>query len=1691
MSAPRKGFRQVRIMISAGARVLYDPTSEAMAFADFSWPGDANAVTALDRLYDTVKSIAGPMAAEAFQEGYQSAQRSRHRPSVADIFQYPSAFCQAADPVSEVEAASSGSESEEEQREQKASEQCSREGFAMETWVSGGRAQNLAHHSRLYRQESEFVEIHLHLMGHPSQDAALQIPDRSMFARSIQKFIKELGPLGYVDLAEAVQAILAIAIAKPKGFGDLRRALTCCYMLDSWEVWTLESFEVRTVAQTFVQMFLPCIQFPLPTDNRWGQESWQEDSGTGWGQESWQQDSRGSGWQDSRQEEPPSDPWASYLANKGKAEEADSWSSQGNHRSGHRQEADQWSSQGNHRGGHRQEDDRWGSSRGQEDHHGSYNDRGGRQDSWGGSRGRRSHNEDSWQDDSWNHRQQDSAWNHGQRQDDRSRQSRGQDNRGGGRGQASQNDWHSRNGRQQEDLWEANWGQDNRRSGRQEEDRGGWSAWDRPPRNEDSSTHDSWNRDNRHDDHQAWGQNSWDKDASDPWANWDNSGGGQDPADDNAGGFGKSRLLGFLSAKDKDWDGVNQWATQLLEQGDVDWTTRPQIEITKDFYQEIGDDRAKSRSKEEIDQQRTTSGIEIVEGDSDECPVPGLFNSFDEMHWPSELQDSLVEEFEAPTPIQKQIWPLALQGRDVVGIAETGSGKTVSYVLPMIIHISRQEELEAGDGPVGLVLAPTRELAKQIERVCQKYGSLKRLASATIVGGMKTSDHKELLQARNDIIVATPGRFLQALGDEWTKLNRCTFVVLDEADELLEHKGFGGEIRAILTQVRKERQVLMFSATWPEAVKDLAREICTASDGQPPVHIRIGGTRLAACKSIVQRAEIVDDDVVKFERLKEKLDEMGIFQEGSADKCIIFCRSRNAVIKLKDMLSNEHMVWRGDSDCLVEELHGEMQQTNRDWNMQQFRDGSLPCVVATGVLARGHDIPQVKYVVNYDMPKMAEDYIHRVGRTGRAGHTGYAFTFVNRSSWQELQWGHEYLLGVLAATEQNVDETLQEAIDAHRKAAESKDEWWEEAGAKWNSSSGDAVDAAGEVLDVEFDEGAGEIQEAKDMSNDDILQLARSMVGEYTWHSVYNGQTAYKKTASSNGHEMFLYYFDDGEDPQSVGWYIGSEIAGDGVFAWSASLETGWHVPFNHEDVAAGFTVKRRQAQAREHGTPRINRCQQEFVWQEYYDAGHGSSAADFVQAYQAQAGVSDPKARADGTTEPSTLNSSALEFTPLEYQNQAKGRLVRCPGCFGPSGVLKRRERLAERGCFQGDIPAEMDPAAAVVGYDYVQPLPVLNQKFAVSVVRIVSLTAAVMSLTLQEHYAAADMSQAYYDQNGYGDESAAMYDQAAAFDQSAFYDPAATYEAAEMSAFANNTQRPPPGLEEENVIPATGCEVEAEPFVLAQDEVAMQAQPHPLNGKEPEEPSETSPDQECSRTGLVDFDEAEEPADDPECQVAKPEEQALLSSLLAQTEPEQVSTEEPPVEAELKQAVEGEDGPVTAPEAQSSVQQEMNTSTANAEAEAVTGASRRAAGRAHSDSRNCESASAHLTQTGTAEKPLDLEPAAEKAIPDLQQLHSCWGWSTFWDGTGQDHEAKVEAVPENCEVFNIDKNPAPAKTEAAEAAEAAEPSPETEEGAAPKEEAQATQEQTEEAFDLLADSVLRQGMLWSVEFEGGHGFR
>ena len=192
---------------------------------------------------------------------------------------------------------------------------------------------------------------------------------------------------------------------------------------------------------------------------------------------------------------------------------------------------------------------------------------------------------------------------------------------------------------------------------------------------------------------------------------------------------------------------------------------------------------------------------------------------FEELSFPDWAVKQLRDEgYIQPLPIQVQCWPIALGGHDMVGIADTGSGKTVAYVLPMLVHIIAQKELQPGEGPVGLVIVPTRDLCQQVARTVRQFTNIWGLECQSIFGGTSQAEQEECLRKRSDIIVATPGRFIDMLNRGKTNLLRATFIVLDEADELLD-QDFGDQIRLLLSHVRPDRQVLLFSATWPEKVE--------------------------------------------------------------------------------------------------------------------------------------------------------------------------------------------------------------------------------------------------------------------------------------------------------------------------------------------------------------------------------------------------------------------------------------------------------------------------------------------------------------------------------------------------------------------------------------------------------------------------------------------------------------------------------------------------------------------------------------------------------------------------------------------------------------------------------------------------------------------------------------------------------
>lgn len=249
-----------------------------------------------------------------------------------------------------------------------------------------------------------------------------------------------------------------------------------------------------------------------------------------------------------------------------------------------------------------------------------------------------------------------------------------------------------------------------------------------------------------------------------------------------------------------------------------------------------------------------------------------------------------TEGFSRPTAIQAQGWPVALAGRNMIGIADTGSGKTLSFILPAIVHINAQPLLEPGDGPIALVLAPTRELAQQIAQVAEKYGSSSRIKSTCIFGGAPKGPQARMLTRGVELLIATPGRLIDFLSSRATNLKRCTYLVLDEADRMLD-MGFEPQLRKIVSQIRPDRQTLMWSATWPREVQQLAYEFL----GQDVVRIQIGAVdTLSANHKIDQRVIVLDE----FDKPREVVQLLDTIMRERDNKTIIFAETKRAVDQL-------------------------------------------------------------------------------------------------------------------------------------------------------------------------------------------------------------------------------------------------------------------------------------------------------------------------------------------------------------------------------------------------------------------------------------------------------------------------------------------------------------------------------------------------------------------------------------------------------------------------------------------------------------------------------------------------------------------------------------------------------------------------------------------------------------------------
>ncbi|KAJ2859026.1 RNA-dependent ATPase [Coemansia aciculifera] len=338
-------------------------------------------------------------------------------------------------------------------------------------------------------------------------------------------------------------------------------------------------------------------------------------------------------------------------------------------------------------------------------------------------------------------------------------------------------------------------------------------------------------------------------------------------------------------------------------------------------------------------------------------------------------------KFAKPTPIQSACWPVVTAARDVIGIAETGSGKTYAFALPAIHWLSKVhgDRAKKCKKPLVLIVSPTRELAIQTHEQCLEAGKALGITSVCLYGGSsKSQQGAELRQAKPAIIVATPGRLIDVVeNDQTLDLSEVGFLVLDEADRMLD-QGFENDIRKIIHMLRQgdDRQTVMFSATWPKSVRALADTFL-----RNPVRVSIGSDELAINERVEQIVEVVD----RFQKDKRLKDLLMQYHRTRKNRVLVF------VLYKKEASRVEEMLKRTGYNCVA--IHGDKQQNQRIDAIESFRSGKIPLLIATDVAARGLDVPDVEYVINYTFPLTIDEYTHRCGRTARAGKSGIAHTF--------------------------------------------------------------------------------------------------------------------------------------------------------------------------------------------------------------------------------------------------------------------------------------------------------------------------------------------------------------------------------------------------------------------------------------------------------------------------------------------------------------------------------------------------------------------------------------------------------------------------------------------------------------------------------------------------------------------------
>ena len=362
------------------------------------------------------------------------------------------------------------------------------------------------------------------------------------------------------------------------------------------------------------------------------------------------------------------------------------------------------------------------------------------------------------------------------------------------------------------------------------------------------------------------------------------------------------------------------------------------------------------------------------------------------------------EGYESPTPIQAQAIPFALEGRDIMASAQTGSGKTAAFLLPTLQRLTKRSE-KPGKGPRALVLTPTRELAAQVEKNALAYAkNMRWFRTVSIVGGASFGYQTRALSKPVDLIVATPGRLMDLMQSGKVDFDRLEVLILDEADRMLD-MGFIDDIETIVEATPTDRQTLLFSATWDGAVGKLARKLT-----KNPEIIEV---ERVDDQGKIEEQLLYCDDMRHKNRLLDH-----ILRDANIDQCVIFTSTKAMTEVIADDLYEKGFA----ANC----LHGDMPQGWRNRTLMDLRKGRCKILVATDVAARGIDVPTITHVINYDLPKQAEDYVHRIGRTGRAGRTGIAITFAEVNEYVKVHKIEKYI-------DRKLNEVTVEGMEPTRK----------------------------------------------------------------------------------------------------------------------------------------------------------------------------------------------------------------------------------------------------------------------------------------------------------------------------------------------------------------------------------------------------------------------------------------------------------------------------------------------------------------------------------------------------------------------------------------------------------------------------------------------------------------------------------